>query len=393
MAIFKDGAADHSDRSQYDRKRHRQLMENAIKRNLGDIIAEESIIGQSKDKKIKIPVKGIKEYQFVYGKNSGGVSAGSGQEKKGQVIGKISDQPQPGQGQAGTDPGEEFYETEVTMEEIVGYLFDELKLPDMDRKKYGFIETQSVYKRLGYQCKGIPPRLAKKRTMVEKLKRAQGIKRSQQEAGLPPPGRIPFREEDLRYHRVREEVQRRANAVIFCIMDTSGSMDQTKKYLARSFYFLLYQFVRWRYEQVEVVFIAHTTEAKEVTEWEFFHRGEAGGTVISSGYAKALEIIEQRYTPEIWNIYAFHCSDGDNWGDDNMKAVDLARRLCEVCILFGYGEIAFSHGWNVTIRRDFERELKHDNFVIALMNKQEDIWPAFKKILDKQSDAGSDGND
>nr|WP_092074498.1 YeaH/YhbH family protein [Dendrosporobacter quercicolus]NSL49113.1 YeaH/YhbH family protein [Dendrosporobacter quercicolus DSM 1736]SDM99090.1 hypothetical protein SAMN04488502_11016 [Dendrosporobacter quercicolus] len=390
MAIFKDGGTDHSDRSQYDRKRHRQLMENAIKRNLGDIIAEESIIGQSKDKKIKIPVKGIKEYQFVYGKNSGGTASGSGQEQKGQVVGKVNDQQQPGAGQPGTEPGEEIYETEITMEEIVHYLFDELKLPDMDRKKYGLIETQSEYKRLGYQRKGIPPRLAKKRTVVEKLKREQGIRRSQAEAGLPVPERVPFREDDLRYHRVREEVQHRANAVIFCIMDTSGSMDQTKKYLARSFYFLLYQFVRWKYQHVEVVFIAHTTEAKEVTEWEFFHRGEAGGTVISSGYAKALEIIEQRYAPEIWNIYAFHCSDGDNWGDDNTKAIALARQLCEICVLFGYGEIAFSHGWNVTIRRDFERDLKADNFVIALMNKQEDIWPAFKKILDKQSDAGGD---
>ena len=391
MAIFKDGSTDHSDRSQYDRKRHRKLMENAIKRNLGDIIAEESIIGQSKNKKIKIPVKGIKEYQFIYGKNSGGTAAGTGKEKKGQVVGKVNDQQQAGQGQPGTDPGEEIYETEVTMDEIVGYLFDELKLPEMDRKKYGLVETQTEYKRLGYQRKGIPPRLAKKRTVVEKLKREQGIKRSQEEAGLEVPERIPFREDDLRYHRVREEIQHRANAVIICIMDTSGSMDQTKKYLARSFYFLLYQFVRWKYQHVEVVFIAHTTEAKEVTEWEFFHRGEAGGTVISSGYAKALEIIEQRYAPEVWNIYAFHCSDGDNWGDDNAKAIALARQLCEVCILFGYGEIAFSHGWNVTIRRDFERDLKLDNFVIALMNKQEDIWPAFKKILDKQSDAGSDG--
>ncbi|CUH97599.1 UPF0229 protein [Propionispora sp. 2/2-37] len=386
MAIFKDSGDNHSDRSLWDRKRHRKLMEDAIKRNLGDIIAEESIIGQSKNKKIKIPVKSIKEYQFIYGKGNDGSASGTGQEKKGQVIGKVVGQGPPGNGggPAGNEPGEEIYETEITMDEIISYMFDELQLPDIDRKKYGLIEDESRLKRRGYQPKGIPPRLAKKRTVIEKIKRKQSTIRSRQEADEEVErDRIPFRLEDLRYHRVKEEFKRRSNAVVICIMDTSGSMDQTKKYLARSFYFLLYQFVRLKYEQVEVVFIAHTTEAKEVNEWEFFHRGEAGGTVISSGYAKALEIIEARYNPAVWNIYAFHCSDGDNWGDDNNRAIGLARQLCAVCNLFGYGEITFSQSWNITIRRDFEREMNEKNFAMATMSKKEDIWPAFKKILDK----------
>jgi sporulation protein YhbH len=388
MAIFKDGGMDHSDRSSWDRKRHRQLVEDAIKRNLGDIIAEESIIGQSKNKKIKIPIKGIKEYQFIYGKNSDGTATGTGQERKGQVVGKVSSQGRLGQGQPGNEAGEEIYETEITMDEIIKYMFDELQLPDIDRKKYGLIEAERYLKRLGYNPKGIPPRLAKKKTVIEKIKRKQSYYRDLPEKDIPE--RIPFREEDLRYHRVKEEIHHRANAVVICIMDTSGSMDQTKKYLARSFYFLLYQFLRWKYDQVEVVFIAHTTEAKEVNEWEFFHRGEAGGTVISSGYTKALEIIEHRYNPEIWNIYAFHCSDGDNWGDDNNRAIELARKLCAVCNLFGYGEITFSQSWNITIRRDFEREIHEKNFVIATMSKKEDIWPAFKKILDKQITSGGE---
>lgn len=390
MAIFKDGGAGHSDRSAWDRKRHRKLMEDAIRRNLGDIIAEESIIGQSKDKKIKIPVKSIKEYQFIYGKGNDGSASGEGQEKKGQVIGKVVGQNGAASGgSGGSDPGEEIYETEITMDEIIGYMFNELQLPDIDKKKYGLIEDECRIKRSGYQPKGIPPRLAKKRTVIEKIKRRQSCQRNQtvetEQALLE---RIPFRTEDLRYHRVKEELKRRSNAVVICIMDTSGSMDQTKKYLARSFYFLLYQFVRWKYEQVEVVFIAHTTEAKEVNEWEFFHRGESGGTVISSGYAKALEIIEARYNPAVWNIYAFHCSDGDNWGDDNNRAIGLAKDLCAVCNLFGYGEITFTQSWNVTIRRDFERAMQEPNFVMATMSRKEDIWPAFKRILDKHVMAG-----
>lgn len=387
MAIFKDGGTSSSDRSLWDRKRHRQLLEDAIKRNMGDIISEENIIGQSKTKKFKIPVRGIKEYQFIYGMNDGSAS-GTGTEKKGQVVGKVSDLGKsnagPGQGQAGDQPGEEVYELEITMDEIVQYLFEELNLPDMDRKKYGLVETDRQFKYSGYQRKGIPPRLAKKRTVIEKLKREQALKRNQAEDEETGDERLPFREDDLRYRRVRETTRPCANAVIICIMDVSGSMEQTKKYLARSFYFLLYQFIRWRYEKVEIAFIAHTTEAKEVNEWEFFHHGEIGGTAISSGYAKALEIIEQRYNPSVWNIYAFHCSDGDNWADDNARAIELANKLCQVCNLFGYGEITLNQSWNVTIRREFEKQLLSKSFAIAVINKKEDIWPAFKQMLDKQ---------
>lgn len=392
MAVFNDGGVGQSDRSAWDRKRHRQLVEDAIRKNMGDIIAEESIIGQSKDKKIKIPIRGLKEYQFIYGKNNGGTASGTGKEEKGQVIGKANDQ-QPGSGgpgQAGNEPGEDIYETEITIDELVGYLFEDLQLPDMERKKFAQIEAERKFKRSGTQFKGIPPRLNKKRSMMQRIKREKMSRREWEQLPHDDDDRVPFREEDLRYWRVKEDVRRFSNAVVICIMDTSGSMDQTKKYLARSFYFLLYQFVRWKYEQVEVVFIAHTTEAKEVTEDEFFHRGEAGGTYISSGYAKALEVIEERYNPDVWNIYTFHCSDGDNWGNDNEKAIQLANELCTVSNLFGYGEIMASYGYSSTIRRDYEHKVKAPNFVMVTMGKKEDIWPAFKKILDKESAAGGE---
>ena len=392
MAVFNDGGVGQSDRSAWDRKRHRQLVEDAIRKNMGDIIAEESIIGQSKDKKIKIPIRGLKEYQFIYGKNNGGTASGTGKEEKGQVIGKANDQ-QPGSGgpgQAGNEPGEDIYETEITIDELVSYLFEDLQLPHMERKKFAQIEAQRKFKRSGTQFKGIPPRLNKKRSMMQRIKREKMSRREWEQLPHDDDDRVPFREEDLRYWRVKEDVRRFSNAVVICIMDTSGSMDQTKKYLARSFYFLLYQFVRWKYEQVEVVFIAHTTEAKEVTEDEFFHRGEAGGTYISSGYAKALEVIEERYNPDVWNVYTFHCSDGDNWGNDNDKAIELANELCSVSNLFGYGEIMASYGYSSTIRRDYEHKVKAPNFVMVTMGKKEDIWPAFKKILDKESVAGGE---
>ena len=396
MAIFKEGRAGHSDRSQWDRQRHRQLVEESIKKNLGDIIAEESIIGQSRDKKIKIPIKGIKEYQFIYGDNSGGVGSGTGDEERGQVVGRTGDQKTPGSSGPGNEPGEDVYETEITMDEIVNYLFEDLQLPDMERKKYSLEESERYCKRSGYQRKGIPPKLAKKRTVIEKKKREQGIQRNLDQLAAtgedhdPLAGRVPFREDDLRYFRTKVDVRTNSNAVVICIMDTSGSMDQSKKYLARSFYFLLYQFVRWKYQEVEVVFISHSTTAKEVNEREFFHQGESGGTMISSGYAKALEVIEQRYSPSVWNIYTFHCTDGDNWDGDNPKALELAHELLAVCNLFGYGEILPGVMYGETFRRQFENTINEENFVMVSIREKEDIWPAFRRVLEKDGETGGD---
>lgn len=142
-----------------------------------------------------------------------------------------------------------------------------------------------------------------------------------------------------------------------------------------------------KYANVDVVFIAHTTTAKEVNEREFFHRGESGGTYISSGYDKALEIIADRYSPSNWNIYAFHCSDGDNWSEDNKRAVESAKKLCEVCNLFGYGEIVPGY-YNIgsTIKNEFQTNIKSNNFAAININKKEDVLPALKKLLDKASD-------
>ena len=175
-----------------------------------------------------------------------------------------------------------------------------------------------------------------------------------------------------------------SNAAVFCIMDTSGSMDTMKKYLARSFFFLLYQFIRSKYRNVEIVFIAHHTAAKEVTEEEFFHKGESGGTLISSGYQRALEIIAERYHPSIWNNYAFHCSDGDNFDADNAAALRTAKELTEMCNLFGYGEIKpLGSRYYESSMLNIFRRLDADNFQTVLIERKEDVWPSFKALLAK----------
>jgi sporulation protein YhbH len=387
MAVFKDhnlNPIDH-DRAVEDKRRHRQLVEKSIKENLGDLLSEESIIGQSKDKKIKIPIKGIKEYQFIYGKNNPTVGSGDGTEKRGQVIGQDkANSGGQGSGSAGNEEGEDIYETEITIEDVLNYLLQDLELPDMKKKKQSEVLVEDGVKKSGYQRHGINPRLAKKRTVVEKIKREQGKNRALRDAGINEKiERFPFKNEDLRYYRIKKTFKRESNAAIFCIMDVSGSMDMTKKYLARSFFFILSQFIKVKYNNVEVAFISHTTTAKEVNEHEFFHKAESGGTYISSGLNKALELIEKRYNPAYWNLYAFYVSDGDNWTEDNVRAVEAANNLTEVCNMFGYAEIMNSF-FSSSIKDKLIKGVKNNNFIAVTIKQKKDLWNALKYMLKKQ---------
>ena len=319
-AIFRPYVSDsqRSDRSARDRARHRQKIRDSIRDNIADILAEESIIGRDRDKIIKVPIRSIKEYRFIYGENTPGVAQGQGSSKPGDVVGK-GDPGQPdASGEAGDTPGIDAFETDVTLEELIDIMFEDLELPELQRKALKQVETDRAMRRRGFRREGIRARLDKRGTAKNRVKRKLAVGKRKRDEGEEIPKvpdeeskeRFPFHRDDMRYHHVTTDTKLQSNAVVLCIMDTSGSMGTVKKYLARSFYFLLYQFVRLKYQEVEVVFIAHHTEAKEVSEQEFFHKVESGGTYISSGYNKALEVIKERYHPSLWNIYAFHCSDG-----------------------------------------------------------------------------------
>jgi sporulation protein YhbH len=374
-----------SDRSARDRTRHRQKIKDSIRENIGDIIAEESIIGRDKDKIIKVPIRSIKEFRFVYGDNSPGVSQGTGDQKPGDVVGPANPGDANVGGQGGGDQaGIDAFETDISLEELIAIMFDDLELPELEKKSLRNIITDDAKKRKGRRNVGIRPRLDKKGTAKNRIKRKLAVSRTRDvnKDENNEDTRFPYHQDDMRYFHVAPTEREQSNAVIFCIMDTSGSMGTIKKYLARSFYFLLFQFVKQKYQNVEVVFIAHHTDAKEVTEDEFFHKVESGGTYISSGYRKALEIIESRYHPTLWNIYAFHCSDGDNFYSDNERAVQAAQELCEVCNLFGYGEIKPSGSayYSGSMLEVFS-QIKHDNFHSIVIEKKEDLWPGFKAFL------------
>ena len=374
-----------SDRSAGDRQRHRQKVREAVRENIADLIAEESIIGKNKDRVIKVPIRGVKEYRFIYGENASGVGQGDGNSEKGQVIGKTDGTGQ-GQGEdkAGDQPGVDYYETDVTLEELIEIMFEDLELPDMERKILREVLSDRISKRKGFRKAGIRIRLDKKRTVKSRIKRRLATTR-QDDDQTDEEERFPFRKEDLVYRHLVEDVRPESNAAVLCIMDTSGSMDTLKKYLARSFFFMLYQFVCTKYRNVEIAFIAHHTEGKEVTEEEFFYKGESGGTFISSGYTKALEVIQARYHPSLWNLYAFHCSDGDNFDSDNPAALKAAQELCELCNLFGYGEIKpLGSRYYESSMLNIFRRLEADNFQTVLIERKEDIWPSFKTFMSKE---------
>jgi len=330
------------DRAASDRIRHKKKLDRAIKESIKDVVAEESIIGQNGKKKIRIPVKGIKEYRFIYGNNENNKSVGSGGDhslSRGQKIGKKRGSKGEGQGtgQASDQKGDTFYDVEVTLEELAEYLFADMELPDLEKKRFRFVTQESI-KRHGYRFKGIRPRLSKKETIKRKIKR----RKMAEKVGTYDPesdDRFPFHQTDLKYHHIKPKQKENSSAVIFFLMDVSGSMSQDRKYLARSFFFLLYQFLNHKYEKVEVVFISHSTSAERVTEDDFFKVGTHGGTLISSALDKEMEIVDKEFHPNTWNIYTFYCGDGENWSSDNEKAVDEFKKIKEVSQLVGYCEI------------------------------------------------------
>ncbi len=383
MSIFKEHKTI-ADRSSSDRRRHREKIDRAIKDGIHNIVAEESIIGKDGKKKIKIPVRGIKEYRFVYGNNSGSsVGAAPGKNiKRGDKFGNQQSQQQaPGDKASNKGKGEEYYEVEITLDELSEYLFNDLELPDLVKKSIKKLESEKI-KRKGYRNQGIRPRLDKKETVKRMLRRKNMSKR---DSDSEDPEEFPFNERDLKYKHFKSSTSYSSNAVIFFVMDISGSMGKQKKYLARSFFFLLYHFIRSRYEKTELVFIAHDVEAYEVNEEQFFTRGNGGGTVASSALTLLDDIILKRYHPDSWNLYAFQCSDGDNWGDDNSVVLDYLSKIKSKCQLYGYCEIEPSESqlkWvDETSLWGCMKPMQDSSFKMAKVSAKNDIWEAFNHFF------------
>jgi uncharacterized protein len=198
--------------------------------------------------------------------------------------------------------------------------------------------------------------------------------------------RIPWLDTfDLKYNLHIKQPIPRSKAVMFCIMDVSGSMDQATKDIAKRFFILLYLFLQRNYEKTEIVFIRHHTSAKEVDENEFFHSRETGGTVVSSALRLMNDIIRARYSPEVWNIYGAQASDGDNWGEDSDVCRDiLVDDLLPSCQYYSYIEITNNEHqalWNTYegISDEFP-----EHFALQHIRGVSDIYPVFRELFHKK---------
>jgi sporulation protein YhbH len=215
----------------------------------------------------------------------------------------------------------------------------------------------------------------KKRTMLSAYKR---------NAMTGKPKFHPIYPEDLKFKTWNEVQKRESKAVVLAMMDTSGSMGIWEKYMARSFFFWMARFLRTKYETVDIEFIAHHTEAKVVTEEEFFSKGESGGTICSSAYRKALELVNGKYSPERYNIYPFHFSDGDNLTSDNARCVKLVEELMKVSSMFGYGEVN-QYNRHSTLMSAY-RNMNDPKFRHFILKQKADVFHAMKSFFRQEED-------
>lgn len=360
-----------------DQTRHEEKVKEAIRENLPDLVSDESIIMSDGKQVIKIPIRSLDEYRFRYNYNkSRHVGQGDGDSQVGDVLGRDASDGRQGNGKAGDQPGQDYYEAEVDLEELETMLFAELELPFLKQKKNEQVEITDIDFR-DIRRKGIQSNIDKKRTILENIRRNA-------RDGEPVIRNIA--PEDLRFKTWEEIKKPHSNALIIAMMDTSGSMGIFEKYVARSFFFWMTRFLRYKYEHVEIVYVAHHTEAREVSEQEFFTKGESGGTICSSAYQKALELIDQRYSPDHYNIYPFHFSDGDNLTSDNERCMGLISELLKRSNMFGYGEVN-QYNRASTLMSAY-RNIKDSTFRYYVIREKGEVYHALRTFFSRAEGVG-----
>lgn len=368
-----------------DEARHREKVWEAIGNNLPEIISGENIITSDGQGIVKVPIRQLEDPHFRFDQTrQPRTGSGNGNSKVGDIVAPGPEQSK-GQGkQAGNQPGEDFIEVEVKIDDLVDLIFQDLSLPKLKPKSNDYIETtQDRFTDIGKV--GPISRLDKIRTVRKNISRRA-------KAGKPPKfGQVT--KEDLRFRTSNPTIRQESNAAIIAMRDVSGSMGEFEKYISRSFYFWMVRFLRTKYQNVKIVFITHHTEAKEVDEETFFKLGESGGTRVSSAYELALQTINERFNPNRWNIYPFHFSDGDNYSDeDNKKCVKLVLELLKVCNIFGYGEIRQSNTVSYSVlMAAFEKAFKSNDqcFIDVVIRSKQDVYPALKRFFSDKSVEGA----
>lgn len=363
-------------RGQRDSDRHKELVRDAIKKHGKDLITEYDLIRSDGDKKIKVPIKFLDKYRFKYGrlKDNGGVGHGS-PGKPGDKF-KVKEGSDSEDGQAGDKKGERVYDAEITVDELVDILLEELNLPWMDPKNSTEVEVEKD-EVTSISKKGIYPNIDLKRSLLENIKRNAA-------KGNPKVGK--FKNEDLRYQDWEVEKEHHSNAAVYCLLDRSGSMTKDKTYIAKSFYFWMVQFLKRRYKKVELVFIAHDVEAFIVEEQDFFKISSSGGTKCSSALKLAYEHMKTNHPPDRYNNYVMMFSDGDNYMNDNMICLDYANKMMDMVRAIGYGEVMLESrgGWlkpELMLSTVFSKNINRTRFLSMQFKSKDDVFKGLRRFF------------
>ncbi len=355
-----------------DTSRFRQIVRGRVKQNLRKYISNGEMIGRRGRELVSIPIPEIELPHFRFGGRQGGVGQGEGDI--GTSLGP--GQPSDGHGKAGNQPGDHILEVELTMEELVELIGEELGLPRIQPKSKNQVEGD-ITRYTGIRRVGPEGLRHFKRTYRETLKRQliSGTYNHEQ------PAIIPIRD-DKRYRSWKIYPRPESNAVVLYMMDVSGSMTQRKKDLVRLTAFWIDSWLKAHYKNLVTRYIVHDAAAHEVDADTFYHVRENGGTCISSAYELCSQIMRQDYPVDDWNLYGFHFSDGENFGaDDDQRCLDLLQKyLLPQMNLFCYGQVQSGAGRQFM---DTLGEVRDEKLIAAKIDDDEDIYAAIKKFLGK----------
>ena len=421
MTYFIDRRLNGKNKSAVNRQRFLRRYKSQIKQSIAEAINKRSVTDVDSGESVSIPNSDINEPMFHQGR--GGLRHRVHPGNDHFVQNDRIERPQggggggSGQGDASQDgEGEDEFSFQISKDEYLDLLFEDLALPNLKKNQHKQL-TEFKTHRSGYTSNGVPANISVVRSLQNSLARrtamTAGKKRELRElestlseVEISEPAQLleeerlrkeiaelrakiaktPFIDTfDLRYRNYERRAEPSSQAVMFCLMDVSGSMDQATKDMAKRFYILLYLFLSRTYKNVDVVYIRHHTQAKEVDEQEFFYSQETGGTIVSSALKLMDEVIQERYDPAQWNIYAAQASDGDNWADDSPLCHQLlAQKILPMVRYYSYIEI--TRRAHQTLWREYEHlQSMFDNFAMQHIRDQDDIYPVFRELFHKQS--------
>jgi uncharacterized protein len=354
--------------------RHNQKVREAVKNTLPEILSGEDLMtGSSKNRTVMVPVKFLEHSRFRLADPSSQQGAGQGKGQPGDVLQQGRDKGDAASQAGGTENGEIRFVVEMKLDEIIDWIWEELKLPDLQPKRTTTLDEPD-YVREGWDKRGARSRLDRRRTLKEAVKR-----RSIQE------NPVPIVNDDLRFRQLVKRSTPSMNAAVIFALDVSGSMDEAQRRLAKQFFFFALQGIRRQYAKVETVFLAHAAQAWEFDESQFFQASSSGGTVSSCAFQLALDVMKERYDPSRYNVYFFYASDGENASEDREPAAAALRALAAQTNYSGYvetGGVATFRPRETQVAEVFN-ELKGAGLPVGMsqLASQEDVWRAIREFF------------